>query len=407
MAPVVYSGSLQAKKKSELQDIAAALKIGDQGTRDDLQLRIKKHLDNHQSTLEDNPRFAGLFGRKRRSVQPQALPNDLTSPEEETDTKPTSRDSRRQKALEPISESPPPSDLHESSAVSSPKKELASPERSSARKSAVSSPADAAKVSSPRRPASPQSPLTTLVGRVPAVPRQMDSVVRHMRQHEVLQNGAEMLVALRIFLSNSRNIWSLTAVMELFYVLKVVIPWKTTRLPLTPTGDWYSFSLTYPPWATFHTSAFWLVLLHWSIPTLIVPAIVGNLISFSPGANTLRKDDSPSGTQIVPFDPLTASIIRLAAQIAYPYLSIEEQSGLSGMDVLGFRWRVLNASIGLAFAFAEAIAGAPEEFAKTFFKEQRQAKSLLTEGTVTSTPSSSRKAITVEETVIGDEQSKY
>lgn len=121
------------------------------------------------------------------------------------------------------------------------------------------------------------------------------------------------------------------------------------------------------------TATFWKVILHWALPTLIIPAFVGNLISFNPVNQALRSQPEGSPPNpIAPFDPLTAAIIRLAAQIAYPFDSPTETVGL-GFDVLGFRWRVLNASVGLAFAFAEAIAGAPEMFSKTFLRQQRLA----------------------------------
>ena len=109
------------------------------------------------------------------------------------------------------------------------------------------------------------------------------------------------------------------------------------------------------------------MLLHWAVPTLIIPAFVGSVISFNP-ANTPSPAETPSAT---PFDPLTASIIRLAAQVGYPYTLIASRTDLVGLDVLGSNWRVLSASVGLAFAFAEAIARAPRLFAKTLIQEQR------------------------------------
>lgn len=63
MAAIAFTGSLQSKKKVELQDIANALRISDNGTKDDLQTRIKGHLEKHQNKLEEEPAFAGLFGR--------------------------------------------------------------------------------------------------------------------------------------------------------------------------------------------------------------------------------------------------------------------------------------------------------------------------------------------------------
>jgi len=171
---------------------------------------------------------------------------------------------------------------------------------------------------------------------------------------------------------------------------------------LIPKGDQLSLPIFYPPLEVFRTGAFWLVLLHWFIPTLLVPAIVGNLISFTPGANVPQAsaaDASPTPL-ILPFDPLTASIVRLAAEIAYPYTLVEARSEVLGLDVLGFRWRVLHASIGLAFAFAEAIAGAPQAFARTFMKEQRQSRKSVTDDETQTSSSIARKAIASEETLV-------
>lgn len=128
-------------------------------------------------------------------------------------------------------------------------------------------------------------------------------------------------------------------------------------------------AVPYPPWSIFQTAAFWQVILHWAIPTLIIPAFFGIIISFNP-ANTPSSSETPSATPIAPFDPLTASIIRLAAQVGYPYTFIASRTELVGLDVLGSNWRILSASVGVAFAFAESIAGAPQLFAKALIQER-------------------------------------
>jgi len=110
----------------------------------------------------------------------------------------------------------------------------------------------------------------------------------------------------------------------------------------------------------FYSSAFWTVLLHWAIPTLIFPTLVGCIVSFNP-KNIPAPANTPNSSPATPFDPLTSSIVRLAAQSAYPYDKIASHSNIVGLDVLGHKWRVLSASVGLAFAFAEAIAGAPHQ----------------------------------------------
>ncbi|KIK09518.1 hypothetical protein K443DRAFT_671416 [Laccaria amethystina LaAM-08-1] len=361
-----YSGALQPKKKSELQEIANALRLSDQGTKEEIQIRIKRHLDNHQSTLEDEPMFTGLFGRRKRSVQPQPPPASgrfappiVEVPVVDSDKRKTVV-GRRIAALDPIRESTPIKDLRDVSTF------LKHP----------ISPADSSPNQSPRKesdltpPGSLIPPATTNLIEDSPQPQDKNSSVQQIKQNEILLNGADLFIATREFLSNSRNIWSLTALCEMLYILYVIIPWKTAQLPLSLKGD-VTLPLTYPPWTAFQTATFWKVILHWALPTLIIPAFVGNVISFNPvnHASRTQPEGSPPNP-IAPFDPLTAAIIRLAAQIAYPFDSPAETVGL-GFDVLGFRWRVLNASVGLAFAFAEAIAGAPEMFSKTFLRQQR------------------------------------
>lgn len=142
--------------------------------------------------------------------------------------------------------------------------------------------------------------------------------------------------------------------------------------------------------SVFRSSSFWIVLFHWAIPTLLIPVIFGTLISFTPAPppkpasssdhqrsyyqpgppNLNLKESRPN------FDTLTASIVSLAAQVAYPYGLINKNVNLimrvgfgprviQGVDVLGLKWRVLAASVGVAFAFAEAIAGAPAAYARS------------------------------------------
>ena len=130
-----------------------------------------------------------------------------------------------------------------------------------------------------------------------------------------------------------------------------------------------SLTINYPPLLVFKTSVFWLVLLHWALPTVIIPASIGCVITFN---RAHLKRNHLNDMPVAPIDPLTASIIRLVGHIVYPYASIASKSDIVGLDVLGSNWRILDAATGLAFAFAEAIAAAPQVFADTIVQEERQ-----------------------------------
>ncbi|KAJ7584907.1 hypothetical protein C8J56DRAFT_1027401 [Mycena floridula] len=356
--PAPFSGALQSKKKSDLQEIATAMRISDQGTKDELQGRIKKYMDNNQSDLEDDPKFSGLFGRRKRSVQPPAsrFAPDPVEPKES----PSRSIVIKSKIIrmEPIGESTPAKDLRDVSMY------------------LKNSPLDKSPVSftlgtpSSLPPLPPSPADRSIIDHLPRPP-DVDTIVQSFKHHEevIVQNGSEMLVLSRVFLSNSRNLWSLTALAELLYILGAVIPWKTVDVG---KPDSFTLRVLYPPVAVFQSADFWTVILHWFIPTLLIPTVFGLLISFHPAKMTRPNRLSAPAA---PFDPLTASIVRLASHVAYPYPSIDFDKSL---DILGIKWRVLSASLGVAFAFAEAIALAPEALANHLSKIDQNPNSSLT-----------------------------
>ena len=70
--PPAYSGALQPKKKSELQEIAEALELATTGTKDDIQTRIKEYLDAYD--LSEDPQFGGLYVGKRKTRKEEVAP---------------------------------------------------------------------------------------------------------------------------------------------------------------------------------------------------------------------------------------------------------------------------------------------------------------------------------------------
>ena len=73
----------------------------------------------------------------------------------------------------------------------------------------------------------------------------------------------------------------------------------------------------------------------------MVPCFMGALISF--------QQTVPSSN--LSFDPLTATIVRLAAQFIPPTYKF----GGPHVDTLGHNMRAISAGLGVAFAFAEAV----------------------------------------------------
>ncbi|KAG5340633.1 hypothetical protein C0989_000990 [Termitomyces sp. Mn162] len=374
MAAPVFSGALVPKKKQELQDIALALKLSDGGTKDEIMNRIKRHLELNPD-LEEDPSFSGLFGsRRRRSVQPQPL---IIHPQ----AKPNSR-GRRVVPLDPVRELTPINDLRD---ISMFLKNPASPYDETPEQS----PQQAVAITPSSSPPLPPSPIKSIVQRLSAISN-VESLTFKIKDNELLPNSIELLEQFRGFLSNSRNVWSATTVMESIYIIYTVIPWKTGKVPLYEMRDTtIALPYFYPPLSTFQTYAFWMVILHWVLPTVFLPVIAGSLISFTP--KSLSRPTTPNSPHATtPFDPLTAAIIRLAVQVNYPYISIPVQ----GVDVLGWNWRVWNAAVGLLFAFSEKLGGSPQATAQIIQVERRKERLQLENSASTpASPSTRRKAI--------------
>ncbi|PBK71818.1 hypothetical protein ARMSODRAFT_789648 [Armillaria solidipes] len=288
MAP--FSGSLQPKKKADLQNIATSLGISDAGTKDELQLRIKKHLDNNQDVLEGDPQYAGLYGIRSRggavarkpSVQPQLPSSSRLAPPKEP-TPPLLKP-------DPIVETPGRGEV------------------------SVMLKSITPFVTRTRTPSSlPPLPSSTgSISTIVTARKGLSAMV--VRRVEEVKKG-ETLLKTRSWMSNSANIWLLSALVEFFVLLGVIVPWAWTAIG--------GIDVPYP---LLQSRVLWMEIACWAGPTVVVPGLLGYLVSF-------RGRDS--------FDPLTGWVVRLAGMVL-----VEEA-----------RWRVVTASVGVAFAFAEAMPG--------------------------------------------------
>ncbi|TDL15099.1 hypothetical protein BD410DRAFT_138012 [Rickenella mellea] len=334
---LAFGGSLQPKKKAELQEIAQALKIDDTGTREELQTRIKKHLDENTRELEDDPAFAGLFASRRRgrggSAQPQTQP-PLKAPV-----------ARGLGGIKEMREESPGVDDMRDVSMMIPRAPI--------------SPGVGARPRTPESagysslPPLPPSPAKSIIADAMAQP-EVQAVVEMERN--VIRGGFQVLAQTRALLSNGRNIVIITTIFDFVSILLTIH--YDEPFPVRPiTQD-------FKPAAT----AMLLATLYWAIPSLFVPSILGFLISFAPQTSPRsQSSESQSPLSTMKFDPLTSSIVRVAANLVFP-IRFMALSGLGGvqtaeietinMDVLGSNWRVFTGSLALAFTLAEAIGQA-------------------------------------------------
>jgi hypothetical protein len=334
----VYSGPLQPKKKHELQEIADALGLSSVGsTKEDLLKLIKTHLEKNEPVYMTNPQYSGLYPRRKKTVIDQnqtshATLVDETGSDDEPAREPTS--SPLSRPVKPVSRqkvNPPTVNVTPESPARKTLSRLSEIPISpglpnGARQLPVVPVVVPAPV--PAAPISQEQPTEVAEQVVPEVVRVVEAVEQSSRQ---FRRDAEAMVAkTRTFLSNSANIATLTVLAELFTILYTIIPWNHLNIPVY---NWPTLYIGYPPLSYLRTADLWVTIFFWSLPTLIIPQSLGMLISFTEPRREVN--------------PLSAAIVRVACACAGSW-TLDD-------NVLSTRWRVLSASMTLAFAFAEAV----------------------------------------------------
>lgn len=107
------------------------------------------------------------------------------------------------------------------------------------------------------------------------------------------------------------------------------------KVTFTPPGSSAPMTLgiPYPPASVFLSKDTYALISQWAVPTLVLPVIFGNLISFQ-----TQKD----------VDPISAGIVRLACAVSWSW-------GVSE-DLLSTKTRVVSAALALSFAVAEKLS---------------------------------------------------
>ncbi|KAG9019435.1 hypothetical protein FRB90_002258 [Tulasnella sp. 427] len=346
----IYSGALQPKKKHELQALAADLGLDNTGTKDDVQERIKSHLASNQELAQDE-RFAGLYSRKRvvRALkESSAQPPDVPSGD----------------------------DVHHAMTRRSSQRIFPSPD-SKRRLTEVPEPEPESEQAVAEAPQPPSSPVRSMIQAfnkaVAAAPEA--EVVKQIVEERGKQAYAEAdraLINARTLLSNAKNISTITIFAELLFAIYTFVPWAYYDVPLNapyrthydgpvppvaaPSGaplvSTRILHVPYPPGWFLQTLWPYTTVLLWLIPTVILPQLVGTLVSFRPATRGAVKGDGEA-TEIRQAggeaDPLTAAIIRVACVFAGDW-------GLNWSTIgIDKKWRVLGSSVAAAFALAEAV----------------------------------------------------
>lgn len=303
MSAVQYSGPLPPKRKGELQEIAEKLSIDASGTKDELQARIKAHLD--AKDLSEDPVFGGLYTSKRKMMRKESgLASSMTQSvvsDTETSSLLKRKGSTRHK------QTPPPPEVEAEGATGT--------------------------------LTAPPSPVRALIENVDAAISNVvdkDALVQAAGQRSVQlrARAVEYLDTSRKFLSNATNIASVTVLLEFLFILYVMVPWQYYEIPVDKAGSGSSVVIPYPPLSYLLSTHLYKELSYWFIPTVLLPQAAGTLISFS----TPRKD----------VDPLSAGIVKLALAV------ILDDSWFAVQGKTVSQWRVVGAATSLAFALAEA-----------------------------------------------------
>ncbi|KIJ25720.1 hypothetical protein M422DRAFT_38512 [Sphaerobolus stellatus SS14] len=362
-----FSGSLGPKKKSELQEIAVALEIPDSGTRDELANRIKHHLAKHESSLSEDARFGGLYGRSRkRSVQPTMMNTIKEDAASVVSIEDTSTEER-------IRAAPRRGGRHAAQREREHEHEQEQEQEEDSAAAAYSTPPhndSIVKVIQDLEPANIPLPVTPIPSAVrsaaSAIGRDATVLIQRVKEQErsLTLEGRRMVQKTQAFLSDASNIYTMTLLFEMTIMLWAVVPTTSITfggkpaVPPPPPGATPAappspgLTLHYPSPHFFLTSTLWVLLGKWLVPTCVIPMFFGALISFNnlasiPSVSAASSPDTYRPSPARDLDPVTIGIMRVAFTAASNW-------GVAD-DVLPWHWRLISASVSAAFAFAEAI----------------------------------------------------
>ncbi|CBQ71133.1 conserved hypothetical protein [Sporisorium reilianum SRZ2] len=297
MSSTPYKGSLKAKRKNELTEIATALGIGLDSSqkKEELEELIREHLISHKSQYASNDNFKGLIdsldsGRKRSarssSVNGNADSDTSDSPESSSVRSPRKHSQRPSNLGTPLSAAP-------FNAINSTAADLATTVKQrglKARKSLdklVDTISDNARSTASELSSEVQDAQSEVAAGLHAVQGEAAKRYRKAKQH-----GHKLFVRARTWFSDTKNLVRLLVAFEGILLVLATLPTTYVEIgsrgPKIPVvnpksginGYLPHWAITLPDPRGLISLDFYRPLVLWAIYSVLVPLAVAHLVTF-------------------------------------------------------------------------------------------------------------------------------